>query len=151
MPVCHSLPQLEARWGKHGADTIWSTCGTKVLLGSISDPDTLEHASKLCGTVKLGDDREPTVPPELLRMLPDWRALVIRMNLSPAIVKVRPAWRRLPYRFGRHPLPVPHLLTPVFHPAPGVPVPAQSNGHGGQPGPLVGMGLNQPPTLPRDS
>jgi hypothetical protein len=124
--VCHSVSQLENRWGKHGADTIWSTCGTKVLLGSISDPDTLERASKLCGTVKAGDGREPVVPPELLRMLPEWRALVIRMNLLPVIVKVRPAWRRLPYRLGRHPLPVPSVAPvtlPVF--APEVPAPAQ--------------------------
>jgi len=82
-------------------------------------------------------------------MLPDWRALVIRMNLSPAIVKVRPAWRRLPYRLGRHPLPVPALSSPVLPSTPSVP--AQSNGHSGQHGVLVAMGLNQPPTLPRDS
>ena len=41
------------------------------------------------------------VPPELIRALPDWRALVIRMNLNPVIVKFRPAWKRLGYRFGR--------------------------------------------------
>ena len=40
--VCHSQAQLEHRWGKHGADTVWSCCGTKVLLGAISDPDTLD-------------------------------------------------------------------------------------------------------------
>ena len=140
--VCHSVSQLEHRWGKQGADTIWSTCGTKVLLGSISDPDTLERASKLCGNVRAEDGREPVVPPELLRMLPDWRALVIRMNLSPVVVKVRPAWRRPGYRFGRHPLPVPRLYTQVPEPAmpdvpPLGPVPAPSNGHGGKPGPLV--------------
>jgi hypothetical protein len=105
--VAHSVSQLENRWGKHGADTIWSTCGTKVLLGSISDPDTLERASKVCGTAGDGDGKAPVVPPELLRMLPDWWALVIRMNLRPVIVKVRPVWRRLGYRLGRHPLPVP--------------------------------------------
>ena len=139
--VCHSVSQLENRWGKHGADTIWSTCGTKVLLGSISDPDTLERASKLCGTVKDGDGKEPAVPPDLLRMLPEWRALVIRMNLSPAVVKVRPAWRRLAYRLGRHPLPVPayapafrlpDLRIPDTMPAPAeVPeLVASANGHG---------------------
>ncbi|MGH3189416.1 MAG: type IV secretory system conjugative DNA transfer family protein, partial [Streptosporangiaceae bacterium] len=53
--VCHSVSQLEHRWGKQGADTIWSTCGTKVLLGGISDPDTLERTSKLCGTIRAGD------------------------------------------------------------------------------------------------
>jgi type IV secretion system protein VirD4 len=111
--VCHSTSQLEQRWGKDGAATVWATCGTKVLLGAISDPDTLEHASKLCGTTHHGDSREPVLPPELLRMLPDWRALVIRMNLHPVVVKVRPAWRRLPYRLGRHPLPVPAISHPV--------------------------------------
>ena len=147
--VCHSVSQLENRWGKHGADTIWSTCGTKVLLGSISDPDTLERASKVCGTVKVGDGREPAVPPELLRMLPEWRALIIRMNLSPVAVKVRPAWRRLPYRLGRHPLPV-----RSWAPAPGLQMPEPApevaevpefapvaNGHGGKPGTLTEAGL----------
>jgi type IV secretion system protein VirD4 len=138
--VCHSVSQLEGRWGKHGAGTIWSTCGTKVLLGSISDPDTLERASKLCGTVKDGDRNEPAIPAEMLRMLPDWRALVIRMNLSPVIVKVRPCWRRLAYRLGRHPLPVPRPVAAVPQPAPAkasTPAPVSANGHGGKPGPLV--------------
>jgi hypothetical protein len=78
-------------------------------------------------------------------MLPDWRALVIRMNLSPVVVKVRPAWRRLAHRLGRHPLPVPRLhpaataAWPATEPAP-VPVPA--NGHGGNPGPPVKAGTD---------
>jgi len=160
--VCHSVSQLENRWGRHGADTIWSTCGTKVLLGSISDPDTLERTSKLCGNVATGDGKEAVVPPELLRMLPDWRALVIRMNLHPAVVKVRPAWRRLAYRLGRHPLPVPWDSAAAFARRPlDLPVPeafaaeaqaaaaevtpllaaktplATANGHGGRPGSLT--------------
>jgi hypothetical protein len=86
-------------------------------------------------------------------MLPDWRALVISMNLSPVVVKVRPAWRRLGYRFGRHPLPVPQLAPAgitvlpeeVPEPAPAsaeapAPVLASVNGHGGKPGPLVKAG-----------
>jgi type IV secretion system protein VirD4 len=145
MPVCHSKSQLEQRWGKHGADTVWACCGTKVLLGAISDPDTLEDASKLCGTVRTDDGKDPVVPPELLRMLPDWRALVIRMNLSPVVVKVRPAWRRMAYRLGRHPLPTPSvpvsfpawLRPPVFDPEPEPEVAAKANGHGGKPGPLA--------------
>ena len=52
--VCHSKSQLEQRWGKHGADTVWACSGTKILLGAISDPDTLDAASKLCGTVSNG-------------------------------------------------------------------------------------------------
>ena len=149
--VCHSKSQLEQRWGKHGADTVWACSGTKILLGAISDPDTLEAASKLCGSVTIGDKKESVIPPELLRMLPDWRALIIRMNLSPVVVKVRPAWRRLAYRTGRHPLPVPRLY-PAGGPAaawlslplpePGA-APASANGHGGRPGPLAKVGTDE--------
>jgi type IV secretion system protein VirD4 len=162
--VCHSTSQLEQRWGKDGAATVWATCGTKVLLGGISDPDTLERASKLCGTVKHGDGKEPVIPPELLRMLPDWRALIIRMNLHPVVVKVRPAWRRLAFRTGRHPLPVPHHFPWFVQRSLDLPVPeafadearaaaaevtplagaktplATANGHGGRPGSLTGAG-----------
>jgi type IV secretion system protein VirD4 len=145
--VCHSKSQLEQRWGEHGADTVWACSGTKVLLGAISDPDTLEAASKLCGSVNTEDGQEPVIPPELLRMLPDWRALVIRMNLFPVVVKVRPAWRRLGYRLGRYPLPVPQLapaevvvLAEAAMPEPALPAIASANGHGGEPGPLVKAG-----------
>ena len=48
-PVCHSLAQLKRRYGEHQADDIWGLCGTKVLLGAISDDVTLDRASKLCG------------------------------------------------------------------------------------------------------
>jgi type IV secretion system protein VirD4 len=106
--VCHGTSQLEERWGREGAATIWATCGTKLLLGGISDPDTLDHVSRLCGSIEVaaGDGRWETVPilpPEVLRQLPDWRALVLRMNLSPTVVKVRPVWRRLSRRFGVQP------------------------------------------------
>ena len=57
--VCHSRSQLEQRWGKHGADTVWA-CSVEILLGAISDPDTLDAASKLCGTVTTGGGKERT-------------------------------------------------------------------------------------------
>jgi hypothetical protein len=147
--VCHSMSQLEQRWDKHGAATVWACSGTKILLGAISDPDTLEAASKLCGSVTTGGGKESVVPPELLRMLPDWRALIIRMNLSPVVVKVRPAWRRLAYRLGRRPLPVPRLYpaaaaawsVPASASAPDT-VPVSANGHGGTPGPLAKVGTD---------
>jgi hypothetical protein len=102
--VAHGTSQLADRWGEHGAKTVWATCGTKIVLGGISDAATLEEISELCGTIVIGEDDSKTVrvvPPELIRALPDWRALVIRMNLNPVIVKFRPAWKRLGYRFGR--------------------------------------------------
>ena len=101
--VVHGTSQLEERWGEYGGKTVWACCGTKIFLGGISDADTLEAVSKLCGSVVIGDTDTPVqvVPPELVRALPNWRALVIRMNLTPAIVKIRPAWKRLDYRLGR--------------------------------------------------
>jgi type IV secretion system protein VirD4 len=129
--VCHGLAQLEARWDKAGARAIWDTAGIKVILGGVSDPDTLDRLSRLCGEIALrthartlGEDgrRARTVtyqpvrvlPPELLRTLPEWRALVLRTNLSPVVVRLRMAWRRRDYHRARQigvapqrPMPVP--------------------------------------------
>ena len=113
--VCHGLAQLQARWDKPGAQAIWDTAGIKVILGGVTDADTLDVLSRLCGEVALRthsrtrfeDGRRGrtvsyryvrVLPPELLRTLPEWRALVLRTNLSPAIVRLRMAWRRWDYR-----------------------------------------------------
>ena len=90
-----------------------------MILGGISDAETLEDISQLCGTIVIGEDDSKTVrvvPPELIRALPDWRALVLRMNLSPVIVKFRPAWKRPGYRLGRR--------VPVYVPQPQQAAPA---------------------------
>jgi type IV secretion system protein VirD4 len=111
--VVHSLGQLETRWGRPGAETVWATCGTKILLSGITDPGTLEHVSRLCGQVGVRDsgglERVPAMPPELLRLLPRWRALVLTLNNRPLVVKTRPVWHRLDRRFGRIPAPLPAL------------------------------------------
>ena len=130
MPVAHGVSQLEDRWGKPGAATIWATCGTKLLLPGISDADTLEAVSKLCGSVTTGEpphDRVvQVVPPELLRTLPDWHALVVRMNLSAVVVRFRPVWKRPERRFPlRYLRPRPALLAAPARPLPlsEIPVP----------------------------
>jgi type IV secretion system protein VirD4 len=123
--VVHSYGQLEQRWGKPGAETIWSTCSTKILLGGITDPVTLEHMTRLCGVVAVpsgeGHQQAPAVPPELLRMLPKWRALILTLNQRPVVVKIRPVWHRLSHRFGRIPGPLP-ALAPLPQPVHMVPV-----------------------------
>jgi type IV secretory pathway TraG/TraD family ATPase VirD4 len=112
--VCHGLAQLEDRWESTGARAIWDTAGIKVILGGVSDPDTLDRLSRLCGEVALrtrshsrgrdghwGDtisyEIAQVLPPELLRTLPDGRALVIRGNLSPVVIRLRMAWRRFDF------------------------------------------------------
>jgi hypothetical protein len=141
--VVHSTGQLRKKYGEHGADTVWSTAGTKLFLPGIHDAKTLEDVSKLCGTIRAGDKDEPAMPPELLRCLPDWSALVIRSNLFPVVVRFRPAWRRLDARLGRRPLPVlrqPAVPARIEAPGPAawpLDIPAAANGHGGKPGPLA--------------
>jgi type IV secretory pathway TraG/TraD family ATPase VirD4 len=128
--VCHGLAQLEARWGSAGARAIWDTAGIKVVLGGVTDADTLDGLSRLCGEISLrtrtrtrtedGRRARATIyqpaqvlPPELLRMLPEWRALVIRGNLSPVIIKLRMAWRRHDYRHARRTVPAPRRDVPL--------------------------------------
>ncbi len=120
--VCHGLAQLEARWDSAGARAIWDTAGIKVILGGVTDADTLDGLSRLCGEISLRtrtrtrteDGRRAwatiyqpaqVLPPELLRMLPEWRALVIRGNLSPVIIRLRMAWRRHDYHHARRSAP----------------------------------------------
>ena len=57
--VCHGLAQLEARWDKPGAQAIWDTAGIKVILGGVSDPDTLDRLSRLCGDIALRTHSAP--------------------------------------------------------------------------------------------
>jgi type IV secretory pathway TraG/TraD family ATPase VirD4 len=116
--VCHGLAQLEARWENSGARAIWDTAGIKVILGGVADPDTLDRLSRLCGEISLRTHSytrdhegkrartvtyEPVqvLPPELLRTLPERRALIVRTNLSPVVVRLRMAWRRHDYRRAR--------------------------------------------------
>ncbi len=125
--VCHGLAQLEARWENAGARAIWDTAGIKVILGGVSDPDTLDRLSRLSGEIAVrtrsrsrghdghwGDtvSYQPVrvLPPELLRTLPDRRALVIRGNLSPVVIRLRMAWRRLDYLQGRLSARTPHRM-----------------------------------------
>jgi type IV secretion system protein VirD4 len=161
--VCHGLAQLEARWDSAGARAIWDTAGIKVILGGVADPDTLDRLSRLCGEVALRrhsytrdheGKRARTVtyeqvrvlPPELLRTLPEWRALVVRTNLSPVIVRLRMAWRRHDYRHARRHGAVPYQAMAIA---------ALDSATAVQPGPAAGTDLvpfisDQEPWHPRE-
>jgi type IV secretion system protein VirD4 len=110
--VCHSTGQLAERYGQHAADAIWSLAGTKLFLPGISDPDTLESVSRLCGTTGSGESERRVCPPELLRTLPENRALVISVNRYPLVIKFRPIWKRISFRLRRNPAPPRHWMTP---------------------------------------
>jgi hypothetical protein len=143
--VGHSLAKLEERYGKEGAASIWAVSGVKMLLRGITEPQTLEDVSRVCGTLGDDDDKTRIVPPDVLRRLPKHCALVINMDLAPAIVRVSRAWKRrsvrrlarqVPALPARREIRVEELAGLTVPES----VPVSANGHGGKPGPLVKAG-----------
>ncbi len=156
--VAHGEAQLRGRWGADGARVIMDTSGTKIWLPGISDPATLDAASRLCGTTAMkearslfrGDDgiqrdfyaRHPVMTPEMIRQLPDRYALIIRGGMSPAIARLPMAWKDAAYKNARRARQATAVLTPAPEPAdlrfdvprPREPWPPQENGPGTIPG-----------------
>jgi type IV secretion system protein VirD4 len=102
--VAHGEAQLRSRWGRDGARIILDTSGAKIWLPGISDPDTLDTASMLCGTAAMrehGHDfhsRHPVMTPEMIRQLPRGYALVIRGGYAPVIARLPMVWKDSLYR-----------------------------------------------------
>jgi len=103
MPVVHGPAQLRTRWGKDGARTILDTCGTKVFLSGLSDPETLDMASNLSGTMAAPerghehDSRHPVMTADMIRQLPVRRdgtgyAFILRNGLLPVIGRPPVIW-----------------------------------------------------------
>jgi type IV secretion system protein VirD4 len=108
IPVVHGMAQLEERWGQYGAEIIWDTCGSKVFLPGVSNPDTLKTARELCGTAFYrergteGGKREHAVMTEaMIRMLPGECALIIRRAYDPVIVSLGMIWNSRVYRVAK--------------------------------------------------
>ena len=118
--VVHGRGQLEERWGQAAATTIEDCCGIKIVYGGGTDAKALEHLSDLFGSIPVKDREDsyrhvPVVPPELIRQLPDWWALVIRRNLPPLITRIQPVWKRRDVKqAARRPVQAP---APVQQPA----------------------------------
>jgi type IV secretion system protein VirD4 len=109
MPVVHGPAQLRTRWGRDGARTILDTCGTKIFLPGLSDPETLEMGSKLAGTTaarERGQDhhtRHPVMTEDMIRQLPVRRdgtgyAFIIRNGLAPVIGRPPVIWHSRRYK-----------------------------------------------------
>ena len=100
--VAHTKTQLAERWGKDGADTIWSNCGVKVLFrGHGSGP--LEEVSGLYGRIPVAGhedkrDMVPVVPVPYLFQLPRWWALVVRAGYPPVVAKMPRPFQLMPTR-----------------------------------------------------
>jgi type IV secretion system protein VirD4 len=105
-----SPAQLTARWGENGARTIRDNATVQLILRGKSDPDELEKLSKLCGQrdtwhhVKNPDGsktrqpgKEPLFPPERIRTLKPWEAIVLHRSTRPLIARLTPVWERPGY------------------------------------------------------
>ncbi len=141
LTVTHGTGQLRSRWQHNGAQVILDTCGTQIWLPGITDTDTLDKASKLCGQAALyehaprrglfrdrGEERVSRVDvmsPDMIRQLPEGRALVVRGGLAPTVAKLPRAWKSRPYRQARRRglavavlTPAPSTARPSTRPAP---------------------------------
>ena len=146
--VTHGTGQLKSRWQDNGAQVILDTCGTQVWLPGITDTDTLDKASKLCGQAGLYEHTRPrglferrdrhssderlsrvdVMSPDMIRQLPEGRALIIRGSLAPTVARLPRAWKTRQYRRARRR----GLAVAPLTPAPALDL--ASPGHGGQPG-----------------
>ncbi len=99
-PTAATRSDAATRWSKDEARTILDTCGTKALLPGLSDPETLEMASKLSGATAVpghGQDhdiRHPVMTQDIIRHLPvrgdgTGDAFILRSRLSPVIWHTR--------------------------------------------------------------
>jgi type IV secretory pathway TraG/TraD family ATPase VirD4 len=117
--VFHSVAQLASVYGEHQAQAILGCCGTKIILPGLAEADTLQELATICGEVPDGEQVVQVITPDMIRRLPDGRALVLSVNKSAVAVKFRVPWHRLSHRLGRFPeaevpggLTTPELVRP---------------------------------------
>jgi type IV secretion system protein VirD4 len=106
-----ALSQLKGGWGENAAETISTLFTTTVISGGFTNTSELESMSKLCGdedtwhhsdTGERGrkpkiQEKQQVCPPEKIRTLPAFNALVVHRNTRPVQVKVTPIWDRPGY------------------------------------------------------
>ena len=106
-----SPAQIRGRWGEDGAKTIRDNASVKLVFGGCTDHNELEALSAVCGTrdtydtVKGPDGkktRQPRTdrlyPPERLRTLPEWQAVLLHRSARPVQVTITPVWDRPGYQ-----------------------------------------------------
>jgi type IV secretion system protein VirD4 len=122
----HGISQLRSRWGEHGAQTVLDCSTVKIVTAGVTDPDMLEHLSKMVGRVsyrRKGQDQSyefsEIMSESMIRQLPSGFALLIRSNCAPVIVKLARGWRYRPYRkLDRQGLAIAPIVLPTVIAAP---------------------------------
>ena len=105
-----SPAQLSARWGENGARTIRDNATVQLILRGKSDPGELEKLSALCGERDTwhhvtGPDgsktrqpaKERLFPPERIRTLKPWQAILLHRSTRPLVTTLTPVWERPGY------------------------------------------------------
>jgi hypothetical protein len=96
-----AISQIDTGWGGPAVtETILNLMSTKVIAGGITSPPDLERLSFVCGERetwrKEGGakvrEKERTFPPERIRQLPDFNALVLHRTSKPVQVRIPPVW-----------------------------------------------------------
>lgn len=107
------LAQLQTRWGRSRAQTIFSNLPTKVILPGVSVKDDLESLAYLGGqrTVRqtsehhghdqtrppwrtISHGREPVITEHLIYGMPRWHAYILGLGTRPAVIRFQPGHRR---------------------------------------------------------
>jgi type IV secretion system protein VirD4 len=102
--IFHDLAQARARYGRQ-AETVVNSHRARMLLPGVADLDTLRYFAGLVGEEETrevtrtsgsggasrstGSRRRPLVAPELLRQLPERRALLLYGRIAPTEVRLR--------------------------------------------------------------
>jgi type IV secretory pathway TraG/TraD family ATPase VirD4 len=102
--IFHDLAQARVRYGRQ-AETVVNSHRARMLLPGVADLDTLRYFGGLVGeeeakdlshttgpggaTLSTARRRRPLVAPELLRQLPERRALLLYGRLAPTEVRLR--------------------------------------------------------------
>lgn len=106
-----SPAQLAARWGEHGARTIRDNASVTLVFGGYNNHAELDALSAVCGSRDTYDSvkgpdgktsRQPRTerlyPPERLRTLPAWQAVLLHRAARPVQVTITPVWDRDGYQ-----------------------------------------------------
>ncbi len=107
--VLQSLAQARARWGLPGADAIWDSATTKLVLGGLAHTEDLSRISKLAGEIdepvrtrstgptgpaeSVSPRRLPALPVERIRTLQPGHALVLARRTPPVHALLTPWWK----------------------------------------------------------
>ncbi len=111
---CQAVSQLDQKYGREAARTIWAASNVHIILGGVKDHEYIEGISRMIGDREVdvvaqsqqsswqgGRTSSTSTHPQLRRAIPPqdivqlekWTALVLYRNLPPVRVSYLPIWK----------------------------------------------------------